>query len=185
LSDPDDTDALLSTVDAAYIVILAFPLYVDSLPAGTIRALEMIASGRKAVPHSGGRRFTAIVNCGFPESYHNDTAINICCLFARDAGFEWAGGLSLGAGASLDGKPLDKAGGMARNVRKALDMAADDLAAGNVVSEAAIKTMAIPMMPRWMYVLFGNLGWWLQARKYGTHKRLHARPDSGGEVIQE
>ena len=55
--------------------------------------------------------FTAIANCGFPEALHNTTALAICEVFARQAGFEWAGSLSLGGGEAVNGQPLVQAGG--------------------------------------------------------------------------
>ncbi len=38
---------LLSKINNADLIILAFPLYVDCLPAGVIKALELIAKNRK------------------------------------------------------------------------------------------------------------------------------------------
>ncbi len=40
------TKAMLDAVDAADLVLLAFPLYVDSLPAPVMNALEIIAAHR-------------------------------------------------------------------------------------------------------------------------------------------
>jgi len=31
-------------------------------------------------------------------------------------------------------------------------------------------------MSRWLYMLGGNAGWWILARKHGTMLRLRARP---------
>ena len=40
------TKAMLDAIDAADLVLLAFPLYVDSLPAPVMNALEQIAAHR-------------------------------------------------------------------------------------------------------------------------------------------
>jgi len=167
---------MLAAIDCADLVILAFPLYVDSLPAAVTRALELIAAYRQAAEPSSRPQLVAIANSGFPEAHHNDTALSICRRFAREAGFEWAGGLALGAGPSLDGKPLTEAGGMARDVVQALDRAAPALAQGRPVPQEAIDSMAKSLVPPWMYVLMGSLGWRLQARKHGAWRKLGARP---------
>src|SRR5215208_3905808 len=60
--------ALLEAVDAADLVLLAFPLYVDSLPAPTMEALERIAVHRTIETDPDQTRqqlFAAISNCGF------------------------------------------------------------------------------------------------------------------------
>lgn len=170
---------LLAAVERADLLVLAFPLYVDTLPALVTRALEVIAVHRRGGQGSNGGRLVAIANCGFPEADHNDTALAICRRFAAEAGFEWAGGLSLGGGQALNGQPLDEAGGMARPAVQALDLAADALAEGRPLPQEAAVAMGQPIIPRWAYLWMGGLGWRLQARKHGAAKALRARPFDG------
>ena len=107
------TSELLLAVDRTDLLILAFPLYVDSLPYLATEALERIAAHRLAQPAPAPASFLAIANCGFPEAQHNATALAICRQFADAAGFTWAGGLALGEGGAISGRPLAAAGGMA------------------------------------------------------------------------
>lgn len=241
---------MLALIDSSDVIILSFPLYVDSLPAGVIRAFEIILERKKkaVLPPSAvnmlrqlvdlieksdlaaaltiverilasvpvipaalrwvlmiilgqllkrqrippqtvklakdyinrverkRQKLAVIVNSGFPETHQNDISVAICKQFAEEAGFEWLGALELGAGSAIAGKPLDKAGGMARNVGQAFDIAADDIANGRSISEEAIELMSKPMMPTWMYILFGGLGWRLQALKNKVWWKLHRRP---------
>jgi hypothetical protein len=171
--------ALLAAVDAAEIVVLTAPLYVDSLPAPVIRVLELIADHRRAAVPAGHPLFVAIVNCGFPEAYHNDIALEIYHRFADEARLRWAGGLSLGMGGPLQGKPLEQLGGMVRHVRRGLDLAAVALAAGGPVPAEAVALLARPLMPRWVYLFMGNRGWKSAARHHGTVDRLRDRPLEG------
>jgi hypothetical protein len=90
---------MLEKVSASDLLILALPLYIDSLPASVIAALELIAKQRKD-DSSKNQRMVAIVNSGFPEASQNNTALAICRRFAAEADIEWAGGLGLG-GAEL------------------------------------------------------------------------------------
>jgi len=71
LSSPEKMQALFDAVQSADLVTLAFPLYVDSLPAPVIEALERIAAHRQN-RKSRRQLFTTIANCGFPEAHHNN-----------------------------------------------------------------------------------------------------------------
>lgn len=195
LRTAEPTQAMLEAVDAADLIVLASPLFVDSLPAPVIRAFELVASrrrgptageaasaGQPTAPDTGGRpfsgrpqQFVAIVNCGFPESKQCATAIEICRLFARDAGFAWAGGLAMGMGGALGGGNLQRFPG-ARFVIPALDLAAEALARGDEIPAEAIELMGRPAMPPWLYLTIGNLGWRMQARGKTGGRSLKERP---------
>ena len=56
----------LSLVDQANLIVTAFPLYVDSLPALVTKAFEVLWAGSKDLTPSRKRRLFAIVNNGFP-----------------------------------------------------------------------------------------------------------------------
>lgn len=182
LASTEGQHRLHRATDEADLVVVSFPLYVDQLPAPLVRALDLVAERRKggfaATPWSGPLRqkLAVIVQCGFPESHQNRPAVDIMRLFAREAGFEWAGALAMGMGGAISGRPLEKAGGMARNVVRALDLAAASLAAGGDVPEEAARLMARPLMPRWIYNLAANWGFRRQLRKHGVRKRAADRP---------
>lgn len=175
---------LLLAMDRSDLVILASPLYVDSLPSWVIRTMELVNQHRKTNEEQKKQRLLAIVNCGFPEAHHNDTALAIVRKFASKSGFEWVGGLALGMGEAIAGRSLEKAGGMARNIRKSLDVTAESLGEGTAVPKKAVDLMARPFIPNWMYVWFGNRGWKKKAREHGV-KDLNRRPyrlnDSDGK----
>ena len=168
--------SLLSSFDNADVIVVVFPLYVDSLPAGLTKALELMAEHRRATPMDRRQRMMAVCQNGFPEAHQNRTALGICRLFARNVGMEWAGGLALGGGGALDGSELRKMGGMVRNVIKALDLACSDLAEGRPVSQEAVALMAKPMMPRWLYVAVGSYGWKRLAKQNQVLGKLRDRP---------
>jgi len=168
--------ALLEAVDAADLVTLAFPLYIDSLPAPVIEALERIAAHRQGRDPSHRQLFTAIANCGFPEAHHNATALAICETFAQQAGFEWAGSLALGGGEMINGAALAQAGGAAILIRKVLDLAAEALAQGQAIPQAARDRLAKPVIPHWAYRLLGGLRWNRDAKGYGALKLLKRQP---------
>lgn len=168
--------ALLSAVRDADLVIIAFPIYADSLPSGLIRAMELIAEDRGRGGPAKRQRLLAVSNSGFPEASHSAPALAMCKRFAGEAGFEWAGGLALGGGESIGGRPLERAGGLVRNVRKSLELAAGALARGEAVPAEAVELMARPLTARWLYLLMGNIGWRLRARREGCKGSLKGRP---------
>jgi hypothetical protein len=176
LRSPAGEAALLEATDRAGLIILTSPLYVDSLPYLVVKALEQIAAHRQDREGAMTQRLVAVVNCGFPEAHHNDTALAICRRFAAEAGFRWVGGLALGGGEALGGRSPDERGGMTRHVVESLDLAAMALARGKEVPAEAVASMAQPLIPARFYQWMGSLSWWLRARQHGASRRLRARP---------
>jgi multimeric flavodoxin WrbA len=176
LRSPEGMRELSVALGSADLVVVAFPLYIDSLPAPLTRVLEEAASGASR-SRAQGARLAAIVNCGFPEAAHNRIALAICRNFARRAGFIWAGGLSMGAGEGMiHQQPLVESGGQTMPIRRALDMTADALMSGKPVPRDAAAIMAKSIIPERLYLLIGKLGWMLRARKLGGLGRMRARP---------
>jgi hypothetical protein len=165
---------LIETADSD-ILVLAFPLFIDCLPAAVTLALEKIADYRKTAPAARRSRVVAIVNNGFPDSSQNATAVAICRQFAKETGLVWAGGLMLGEGGMINGNSLDKTP-MIKNVKKALDLAAEDLLQNHAISSQAVDLMAKPIMPKRIYTMFANMGWKTRAKNYGQQKKLKDAP---------
>jgi multimeric flavodoxin WrbA len=176
LRSPKKMQALMDAVDAADLVMLAFPIYVDSLPAPVIETLERIATHRKEHHQTRRQLFAAIANCGFPEAYQCNTALAICERFANRAGFEWAGGIALGGGGMVNGYPLADGGGKTIRMRQALDLAAEGLAQGQAISVTAREGLAKPIIPHWLYWLVSFQRWVLDSRQYGALRGLWRRP---------
>ena len=175
IASSERTAELLAHVEDADLVVLASPLYVDSLPSTTIEALERIAASRAG--SFGRKRLVAILNCGFPESFHNDVALSQCQIFARKAGMEWAGGLSLGGGQGMvSGRPLREIKARARSAIQVLDQAAEHLARGAALPPEVQKPWNRPFLPGWLYRLAGSFGWKSQAHRWGVQKELYRAP---------
>ena len=169
-------NAMLKMVKNADLIILSFPLYVDSLPAPVIKAMELIKEEKDNSEESTAHDIIAISNCGFPESEQIETALKICELFANVVGFNWKGGIAFGGGEAIHGIPLEERGGMVRNVIKGLDLVAKCLIEGETLSSEALNLISRPLIPKGMYKTMGNLGWHLQARKYKSRKKLRDQP---------
>lgn len=158
--------ALFEAIDRAAVVVLASPLYVDSLPAPTIRAMERIAAHRVAAADAMRLpRLVTLINCGFLEARQNDTCQAILRRFAERARFEWAGGVSIGA-----------AGPATKRTRRALDLLAESIDLELLIPNEVESMTRKPIMPPWLYVLGGNIMWKRWAAKNGAKERLRDRP---------
>lgn len=161
---------LFEMVDRADLIILSFPLYVDSLPAPVVKAMERIKEERDRLESKKSKNFIAISQNGFPEFFQNQTALHIAKIFAEDCGFVWKGGLALGQGGSIGGKPLLERGGMVRNVVKGLDITAQALVEGKEVPQEAVDLFSKRFIPNFFYNAVVNLGWRIQAYKSAKRK---------------
>ncbi len=169
-------EEILHLVGISDLVVLTFPLYIDSLPAPVIKVMEMITKHREEAADARRQKFVAISNSGFPEAQQNLIALKICRCFAQRSGFEWAGGLAFGMGPAIRRKPLDGLRGMVRNVKKALDVTALALSEGKAIPEEASKQMAKSILPHRLYWWMGNRRWKYDAKRNGITDRIRAQP---------
>jgi len=169
-------DRLILKINDSDILILVSPLYVDSIPAIAIKAMEKIHENKNNSVEK--KQMMAIFNCGFPEPHHNDLAIDMCKKFASLSGIMWAGSVTIGMGASLEGRSLDNFG-MAKNLRNGLDMAVNALANGNAVPKEAEIISSKPLMPisiaKFVMCTFGGIMWGKQMDKQAK-KKMYDRP---------
>jgi hypothetical protein len=182
---------LWSAVERADLLVLAFPLYVDSLPFLVTKALELIASKRQALETKKPQRVVALVNNGFPEPHQNTLALAMCHCFAERSQVAWAGGLMMGAGEALSGgEPLtgrSRSSLPVKHVTSALDAAAAALACDQPLPLEAVRLVArspLPIVPfpvwRWIYMKMGNAYWCRRAAGFGVSKQdMRAQPLAG------
>ena len=165
---------MLAAIERADVFVLVFPLFISNLPAMAIRALEIIAERRG---ESGARKpFIAICQGGYPEARQSEAALAVCQQFAREAGFEWAGGLAFGGGAVIGGQPLESMGAMTKYPRQALDMTAEAIARGQPVSAEAVETAAKLLFPTWLIPPLLNAVMLLRLCQHGVLKNFRAKP---------
>lgn len=158
---------LVASMERSDVILLAAPLYVDSLPAPVIETLHCL-SETHSLPDSGNTppRMLSLLNCGFVEPEQNCTAQAMVALFCEGMGFQWAGGISVGAGGMIN-----------KRIRSALELAAEGLRDDVLIPDAVEVLTRAPIMKPWMYVLGGNFMWKRQAKANGLHsKQLKARP---------
>jgi hypothetical protein len=158
------------------LLVIATPLYIDSLPSLVTRTLEAIATDRRSLASSPPLTVTMIVNCGFPEARHCSVAAAIGALFSRATGARWAGALQLGGGGTVDGRPLSEAGSVVRHLPAALDKACAMLADGRAIPPESMAAFRQPLMPTTLYMAAGDAGWLWTAAHEGALTKLWRRP---------
>lgn len=158
----------------ADVLVLAFPLYVDCLPAPL---LEWLLSYRAMAPDRAGwkpTRVYAVCNCGFHEAAQTELALAVVENFARSAGLEWGGGLGVGSGGMLAGLAAVPPGAsIKRRVSQGLDWIAGLAARGDGRGETRFVRFAFP---RFAYILAAHAGWRSMARANGLRSRDIGRP---------
>lgn len=83
-------------------LVLAFPLYADSLPVtlmGFLKALEAHPPAPKPTVH-------VLINCGFLEPEQNRVALEIIDCFCRRSGYPRGATLCIGSGEAILGTPF-------------------------------------------------------------------------------
>ena len=163
---PETVAAVLDTD----VLLIVFPLYVDSLPAPLIELLtqlEEAAHGNLAKPH-----VYAIVNCGLHEPEHTVLALDMIRHFAERAGFPWGCGLGIGGGGMLASMGSNWSKGPASSVHAALV----GIASAICEKRSRQDVFAAPKFPRFLYIAAANMGWHMQARQNGVLRKLKDRP---------
>jgi hypothetical protein len=174
IADHNERERLLSGFDRADLVLICFPLYVDTLPSGLLAALKVICENGSRMSKRE-RMLAAECHCGFPESSQTDTAIRSCRHFADRMGMSFAGGIGLCQGGMIGQAPLTGFK-YAKKHLPLLDRALDSMVEGEAIPEDLIVGLKRPFVPPRMYVLFANLGWNSMARRHGVRGRITARP---------
>jgi NAD(P)H-dependent FMN reductase len=173
LSD-DGQNTLELKSKRADLILFAFPLYVDSLPAPLTNVCQILS---KSIAGSG-KKIVAICNSGFPEPIHNNMALDILKNFSRQTGLVWIGGVSVGSGAALASKKpmkLEEHGGMTMKLQRTLELLASIIDNG-LTCQQNLETVAQPL-PAWLYCMMGNFGWNSAAKRRGlTRKQLFHKP---------
>ncbi|MGF1506834.1 MAG: hypothetical protein GYB64_12350 [Chloroflexi bacterium] len=165
-------EALRADIETADLLLMSFPVYVDSLPYVLTAVLEALYSQ----PPTHRAAVAAVANCGFPEADHTHVSLGICAQFAYAMDMPWHGGIGIGEGTAVNGAPLENLGPFGARLKQTLHEAADALAARAPIPPEVIDQAARPMMPKRMYTFLGTLGWNKMARDNDARSVMWARP---------
>jgi len=136
--------------------VVAFPLYVDSLPAHLLNCLKQLE--RMKEKHASLSVY-GIANCGFYEGVQAAISLDILKNWCNRCGFIWSGGIGIGGGGAITSMPkLKKAIKPSQGISKtarALAGMAEDICSGG--SRANVYPSV--MLPRWIYQSAAHINW--------------------------
>ncbi len=160
----------------AEVLLIAFPLYVDELPASLMQFLAGYEEAYKA--RRGNRpaqRVFAVANCGFYEGFQNELALKIIEHFCESTGLSWCGGAGLGTGEMIRGlRNVPEEAGIRKPIIQALQTIAETIASNGVLAENIYTQHKFPWL---LYKLAGEAGWRKEIKKNGLKKTaISAKP---------
>jgi multimeric flavodoxin WrbA len=117
-------------------VIIAFPLYTDSVPAIVKRFLEALSASDPAGIR--GKRVAFVVQSGFPEPVHSETAAAYLARAALRLGLVHAGTLIRGGIEGIRIQPDS----MTRKTREAFELAGREFAVSGTFPPALARSIA-------------------------------------------
>ena len=168
----NDMTGLVHSLEEAETIVLGMPLYVDGLPAQTIRLFETF---RKE--YTGGTaRIYLLANMGLYESRQLRNLFSAVKQWCDRMGFDYCGGLGISAG-ELIGGLMNRGSyekGATKNVAKGISRLAEAVNIGAFTEDIFAEPF---MFPRWLYVFIANSNWNKIAKKAGLKpKDLYVRP---------
>jgi len=140
---PEDLDRLPAQLAAADAVVLAAPVYLDTVPAATQRLFESLSAHGPgpALPLYG------IAHSGYFEPVHKLCELRTMRLFCEAVSWSWRGGVGFGGTSPIEGRPLAELGSLTRRLRAGLHAVAADIAAGRPLSEKTVALCSRPPLP--------------------------------------
>jgi len=166
------TNEMLTEIISGDVIVLAFSLFVDSLPSHTLEMLIELESFIKRERQTGVFAHNlivySIVNCGFYEGKQNRIALEILQHWCGHSGVQFGGGIGQGAGEMLGATkdiPMDK--GPFNNLARALQAMAEKIK----LREPFETVYLSPYFPRFLWRFTGERYWNSAARKNGLRKK--------------
>lgn len=140
-------------------LILAAPLYVDSLPSHVLTQLVKLQeyfSSKKGEKSKAKNKLKvyALMNCGFYEAKNNTISLRIIRMWAIKSGIIFASGLGIGGGKMIGllNDKLQFSTGPLKSIQQALDNF------GVLIAEekCATNNYCSPNVPRWFFIKAAN-----------------------------
>lgn len=143
-------------------VIIAFPLYADSLPVGLLNFLKNLENNLPAQRPI----ISILINCGFLEYEQNSVAVSMIRYFCRRNNFPIGSTLMLGGGEAILGTPF-------RNIAvRAIKKLSESVNKGNY----KIITATMPL-PKWLFKIAARSYWIRYGKKFGVSEKEMQRPE--------
>jgi len=145
--------------------VVAFPLYVDSLPSHLLSCLKQL---EKMTWKSRDLCIYGIANCGFYEGNQAEPALNVLRNWCAKAGCAYKGSLGIGGGGAIavSGDTSGNAG-MRIQIFRAMKKFAERI----VKKEAEVNKYATVAFPRFIYKIAAQHSWRTMIKSNGGKKK--------------
>lgn len=152
------------------MIVIAFPLYVDTLPSAVIEYLEEFDDWINLRGYKVDKiKLYGVVNCGFYEGEQTKIAIKILKNYCSSLGLKWAGGVGIGAGEFFSGSPnIPWQAKIKENARLALDSIKDSILKEECMKKEVFVTAKLNKR---VFLIAGSYGWIYQGVKNGVSIR--------------
>jgi len=161
------TNEILEEIISGDVVVLAFPLFIYSVPSNTLRMLIELENMIKQKQDKKLVIYT-LINCGFYEGKQNSTAFEIIKNWCERSGVIFGGGIGQGAGEMLGffkNIPLNKS--PFANLGRALEAMAEKIE----IKKPFEITYLSPYFPRFLWRIMAVRHWNTLANKNGLKKK--------------
>ena len=165
----------ISQVINSDILIFAFPLYVDGIPAHLLEQMILLEKAYEEKGHNDTTVYV-IANNGFYEGDQNKYALSMVKNFCTRSNITWGQGIGIGAGEMhggmiKGGTPLGK--GPLKSLGKAMDLLVE-----NIKNKASGEDIYVnPNFPSFAFKFMAHRTFWdANAKKNGiTKKEMNVR----------
>lgn len=158
---------MLKNIITGDIIVLAFPLFADSLPSKTLNILIELENIIKKENVKNLIIYT-IVNNGFYEGRQNHIAIEIVKNWCVHSGVKFGGGIGQGAGEMIgQTKEIPFQKGPFNNLWRALLAMVEKMEKKETFEIIYLS----PYFPRFMWKVMANRYWHNMAKKNGVKKK--------------
>ena len=153
------------------VIVIAFPLYIDSVPSHLLRCLMQIEAYAKAHRQERKIRVYVAVNNGFFQGKQNLPAIEVMKHWSDRCGFTFGRALGVGGGGMICFlRAVPEGHGPKKNLSAALKEMAVDMEQEKLNGDNQIKTFEMNY-PAWAYKWQAEYGWRRSAKKNGLKRK--------------
>ena len=148
-------------------LIIALPLYVDSIPSHLLRLLTFIEDEFKGILKN--IKVYVMINCGFYEGIQNRIALQIMKCWCKRLDIEWGQGIGIGSGEMIGGLknvPIDK--GPNKSLGNALKTLANNINSNSSGDDIFTNPSGFP---RFAFKISANIFWAREAKRNGLKKK--------------
>jgi len=161
------SDETFKKIISADVIVLAFPLFVFTLPSQTFKMLIELERIIKQEKKNDLVMYT-IINNGFYEGKQNDVAFEVIKHWCEHSGVKFCGGIGQGAGEMIGyTKQLPISKSPFNNLGRALQVMAEKME-----SKQAFEVMYLsPYFPKFLWKIMAVRHWDDKAKKNGLKKK--------------